>query len=133
MKITLQETLNRLGKSQYWLAKQTGISAATINNLCNGKTSRIDFSVLQKICDALGCHINDIIASDDENVVYDNILRGPQSDLVKWASMNFDHFNEMDHIIAESTTSHDLKKLMDEYLKAVKECANIQNKNDGHK
>ena len=61
MRVILQETLKNRGKSQYWLAKQTGIAISTISNMCNGKTSRIEFSVLQKICDALDCEVYDII------------------------------------------------------------------------
>lgn len=61
MRVILQATLKDRGKSQYWLAKQTGIAISTISNMCNGKTSRIDFSVLQKICDALDCEVYDII------------------------------------------------------------------------
>lgn len=62
MKSTLNNTLNELGKSQYWLSKKTGISASTINNLCNNKTTRIDFDTIEKICAALDCQITDIIS-----------------------------------------------------------------------
>lgn len=65
MKVILNDTLKKCGRSQYWLAKQTGIAASTINNLCNGKTRKIDFSVLQRICDALDCNANDILIPDN--------------------------------------------------------------------
>lgn len=65
MKITLNNTLKEKGRSQYWLAQTTGIAASTINNLCNGKTSSIQFDVLQKICDALDCNVCDIIEHED--------------------------------------------------------------------
>lgn len=64
MKIILNETLKTKGKSQYWLSQNTGIAASTINNLCNGKTTSIQFSVIDKICDALQCDISDIICTD---------------------------------------------------------------------
>lgn len=64
MKIILNETLKEKGKSQYWLSLQTGIATSTINNLCNGKTSSIQFSVIDKICDALQCDVSDIICAD---------------------------------------------------------------------
>ena len=69
MKIILKETLEKQGKSQYWLAKETGISQSTLSNLCANKTSKIDFLVLQKICNALDCDVTDIISvkeSDDK-------------------------------------------------------------------
>lgn len=67
MQITLNNTLQQKGHSQYWLAQTTGIAASTINNLCNGKTSAIQFDVLQKICTALECSVNEVIES--ENII----------------------------------------------------------------
>lgn len=69
MKVILKKTLEKQGKSQYWLAKETGIAVSTLSNLCANKTSKIDFLVLQKICNALDCDITDIISvkeSDDK-------------------------------------------------------------------
>lgn len=64
MKIILNDTLNKKGHSQYWLAQKTGIAASTLNNLCNNKTSSVQFSVLQKICEALDCDVSDILKKD---------------------------------------------------------------------
>lgn len=61
MKIILNDTLKQKGKSQYWLAQKTGVAASTLNNLCNNKTSSVQFSVLDKICNALDCDITDIL------------------------------------------------------------------------
>ena len=69
MKVILKETLETHGKSQYWPAKETGIAQSTLSNLCANKTSKIDFLVLEKICNALDCDITDIISvkeSDDK-------------------------------------------------------------------
>lgn len=62
MKVILKETLEKQGKSQYWLAKETGIAQSTLSNLCANKTSKIDFLVLQKICNTLNCDIADVIS-----------------------------------------------------------------------
>lgn len=64
MKIILKETLEKHGKSQYWLSKETGISTSALSNICANKTTKIDFIVLQKICNALHCDITDIISID---------------------------------------------------------------------
>lgn len=60
MQITLNETLKKLNKSQYKLAQETGIAHSTINKLCNGKTDRIKFETLEKICHNLNCDIEDV-------------------------------------------------------------------------
>lgn len=61
MEIILNKTLERKKISQYKLAKDTGIAASTLNNLCNGKTTSIQFSILDKICEALNCEVSDIL------------------------------------------------------------------------
>lgn len=64
MKVILNETLKSKHISQYKLSKDTGIAASTLNNLSNNKTSSVQFSVLQKICDALDCEVSDILKRD---------------------------------------------------------------------
>jgi len=61
MQVMLRELLDKNEKSIYWLRKETGITQAALSNLCNNKTNRIDFSVLDKICIALDCKPNDIL------------------------------------------------------------------------
>ena len=61
LKVILNDTLKSKNISQYQLAKMTGISASALNNLCNNKTSSIQFSLIDKICDALDCEISDIL------------------------------------------------------------------------
>ena len=50
--------------SQAELARQTGIRAATINDLYHEFAERISFDNLDKICDALGCNISDILVRE---------------------------------------------------------------------
>lgn len=66
MKVVLKQTLENRNRSIYWLAHTTGITAAAISNLCNNKTTRIDFSLIDKICEALDCDITDIIIPDTQ-------------------------------------------------------------------
>lgn len=67
MKIILNDTLKSKSKSQYWLSQKTGIAASTLNNLCNGKTTAVQFSVLDKICEALECDVCDILRPEANN------------------------------------------------------------------
>lgn len=64
MKVILADTLKFKQISQYKLAKDTGIAISTLSNLCNNKTSSVQFSVLQKICDTLNCDVSDILQKE---------------------------------------------------------------------
>ncbi len=61
MKIMLDQLLDQKGVSQNQLAKDTGISTSTLRNLNHNRTSRISFSILEKICNYLGCDVGDIL------------------------------------------------------------------------
>lgn len=67
MKINLNNLLKEQEKSQYWLAKKTGITPATLNKLCSNKTTSITFSTLEAICHALSCTPNDIFILSENN------------------------------------------------------------------
>lgn len=67
MTIKLREALDQRNKSIYWLNKQTGIASSTLSRICNNKTSSIEFSVLDKICDALDCEVSDILENSKSN------------------------------------------------------------------
>lgn len=67
IKVILNDTLKKRGKSQYWLAKESGISQSALSNMCANKTTRIDFSLLQKICNILDCEISDIIINEKDD------------------------------------------------------------------
>ena len=67
MKVILKETLEKQGKSQYWLSKETGIATSTLSNMCSNKTTKVDFIVLQKICDALNCDVTDILSTEKDD------------------------------------------------------------------
>ena len=61
MQIKLREILDQKRKSIYQLNKETGIASSTLSRICNNKTSAIEFSVLDKICEALDCSVSDIL------------------------------------------------------------------------
>ena len=61
IKITIDNKLEELQKTRYWLAKQTGMTYPNICNLASGKTKGILFEKLDRICDALNCLPGDII------------------------------------------------------------------------
>lgn len=61
IKLTLDKALEKYGFTRYELAKRTGIQYQIIDNYYKNKVKRYDSYVLERICDALGCQISDII------------------------------------------------------------------------
>ena len=61
IKITLDKALNNAGITRYELAKRTGIQYQIIDNYYKNKVKRYDSYILERICGALDCKIEDII------------------------------------------------------------------------
>ncbi len=61
IRIKLDSALKNVGISRYELSKRTGIQYQIIDNYYKNKVKRYDSFVLERICDALDCGIEDII------------------------------------------------------------------------
>ncbi len=61
IRIILKDTLNKMNISRYELAKRTGIQYQIIDNYYKNKVKRYDGYVLERICEALNCKIEDVI------------------------------------------------------------------------
>lgn len=61
IRICLDKTLKKLNISRYELAKRTGVQYQIIDNYYKNQVKRYDSFVLEKICIALECDINDIV------------------------------------------------------------------------
>ena len=61
IKLTLDKAMDKLNITRYELSKRTGIQYQIIDNYYKNKVKRYDSFVLDRICDALGCKIEDII------------------------------------------------------------------------
>lgn len=61
IKLTLDNILDKRNISRYELAKRTGIQYQIIDNYYKNKVKRYDSYVLDRICDALDCTIEDIV------------------------------------------------------------------------
>ena len=60
IEIRIDQQLKALGRTFYWLAKETGISHTTLWRLKKGKALGINFVTLEKLCEALGCEPGDL-------------------------------------------------------------------------
>ncbi|MBQ4332651.1 MAG: helix-turn-helix transcriptional regulator [Clostridia bacterium] len=61
IRICLDKALDRHHISRYELAKRTGIQYQIIDNYFKNKVRRYDSFILNRICIALNCNINEII------------------------------------------------------------------------
>lgn len=62
VEITLKQLLEARGMSMYALAKDTGLAYTTLWKLQSGDSQGISFDVLEKVCGALECTPNDLLA-----------------------------------------------------------------------
>lgn len=67
IRIRLDKTLSTLNISRYELAKRTGIQYQIIDNYYKNRVVRYDSFVLDRICVALNCKVDDIIEYKSEN------------------------------------------------------------------
>lgn len=61
IRICLDKTLEKLNISRYELSKRSGIQYQIIDNYYKNRVKRYDGYVLDRICSALNCEINDVI------------------------------------------------------------------------
>ena len=61
IRLTLDKLLEEHSISRYELSKRTGIQFQIIDNYYKNKVKRYDSYVLERICDAMGCTISDLI------------------------------------------------------------------------
>ena len=66
VEIRVDALLTELGRTFYWLAKETGISHSTLWRLKKGKALGINFVTLESICQALACQPGDVLRLADE-------------------------------------------------------------------
>ncbi len=59
--LSIDKQLEKLKISRYELSKRTGIQYQIIDNYYKNKVKRYDSYVLDRICNALDCKIEDII------------------------------------------------------------------------
>lgn len=61
IQLTLDKALKKYGCTRYELGKRTGIQYQIIDHYYKNNVKRYDSYVLERICDALGCQISEII------------------------------------------------------------------------
>ena len=68
IRIRLSTLLGEKRMSQVTLARKTGIRPATINEMYNEFSVRVNLEHLDKICEVLGCDISDLLVYEPNRV-----------------------------------------------------------------
>ena len=64
MMIMIDEMLKKRNRTRYWLAKNIGMGYGNLVKLAEGKNSMVRFDTLDRICEVLGCRIEDILEAE---------------------------------------------------------------------
>ncbi|WP_039230857.1 helix-turn-helix domain-containing protein [Clostridium haemolyticum] len=60
MKVLIDQKLQNMEKTRYWLHKETGITYANIKKICDGNTESIRFDIINKLCTVFNCKFEDL-------------------------------------------------------------------------
>lgn len=61
IEIDLENLLKKKNVSKNKVCEACGMQRTQFNNYCKGKITRVDLSILAKLCDCLDCTPNDIL------------------------------------------------------------------------
>ena len=61
IRIKLNELIKKAGISKNMLSHRAEMQRTQLNNYCNNKVTRLDTDVLARLCQALGCKIEDLL------------------------------------------------------------------------
>ena len=61
IEITLNDVLESRGISKNIVCQHCNLQRTQFNNYCNNKISRVDLTILAKLCEYLECDVKDIL------------------------------------------------------------------------
>ena len=61
IRVRLRELLEKRGMAQTELQARSRLGYSTINALYHGKTERIEFATLERLCEVLSCRVGDLL------------------------------------------------------------------------
>jgi putative transcriptional regulator len=67
IRVRLRVLLEKRGMAQTELQARTGLGYSTINALYHGKTERVEFATLDKLCEVLSCEVGEILERVSED------------------------------------------------------------------
>ena len=112
MLIKIDERLEAIGKNRNWLSRVTGYTYANTVRLCNGKSGSLNFAMMERMCKALDCKLDDIfILEGNEDIFQYEYFRKPRA--VKADS----HKGKQ----VQKVSEEDVKKLYDSFVSVISE------------
>lgn len=66
MHVDIKKILVDRAKTIRWLSNEVGCNYASLWKLCNNKSKKIDFVLLEKICKCLECGVEDVLVIEKE-------------------------------------------------------------------
>jgi putative transcriptional regulator len=61
IRVRLKDLLEKRGMAQTELQARSGLGYSTINALYHEKTERIEFATLDRLCEVLGCGVEELL------------------------------------------------------------------------
>jgi putative transcriptional regulator len=68
LEVTIDEKLDEIGKTAYWLAKEVGIDHATLSQIRKNENKSINREFFARICVALDCQPGDLLRLASESI-----------------------------------------------------------------
>lgn len=65
IRVALLDLLRERNRSLYWLAEETGVSYPTLHRMATKPVRKVDLEIVEKICRALGCRIEELLVEAD--------------------------------------------------------------------
>ena len=62
IKLNVQQLLNSMGKTRYWLVKEMESNYETVNRLCDNHAVALQLETIEKLCKILNCMPNDLFS-----------------------------------------------------------------------
>jgi len=61
VRIKVIDILEQKERNLNWLSKKCDITYSTLYNFAMGKTNAVSYNILESVCDALDCKVEDIL------------------------------------------------------------------------
>lgn len=123
IKIRIDDLLKEQERAFYWLAKETGVSHATLWRLKKDKKRGVNFNTLEKICQILKCQPGDLIASVELKPEMEADLRAKAAErglsVEELLHLAIETDSENETSISATSNSEEWEAALDEFINSA--------------